>query len=205
MTFLRHGWQLLDHWFKNRSFPAADLSQREASSTRLGASAQRGSRCRDSGFTLVEVLVATMLMGVGIVGAASVFTLSSQASSAAEHRTQASHLIVSEMEAIRAIPYERAGLDPNDKGFEPSFRGHESVIWTKDPASNINPVSPYNTRMIDGTEYTIVRRITWADTGTDVYLVKKSYKVVNIEIKWADSSGTHIIQQESGLFEGGGR
>jgi Tfp pilus assembly protein PilV len=145
-----------------------------------------------------------MLMGVGIVGAASLFSLSSRASAAAEHRTQASHVIVSEMETIQALPYSKVGLNPAAKGFQRAYEGRETAVWTKPSAATPDPVSPYSVRVINGTSYTIVRNITWADSGTGAYLVKKSYKVLNIEVQWVDSSGTHTIQQESGVYQEGG-
>ena len=157
----------------------------------------------EDGFTLVEVLVATILLGIGIVGAASVFSLSSRTLSAAEHRTQASHLAMSEIEAIQAVPYDIVGLDPNAKGFEASYGGRESVVWTPSAVSETALISPYSLRTIEGTEYTIVRSITWAATGTDAYLNKRSYKAIDITIKWRDSAGTHSIHQESGIFQGG--
>ena len=198
-------WELLAQRSKIGPATTTALSPRSRAVSRCLA--RRGKRTRppegEDGFTLVEVLVATILLGIGIVGAASVFSLSSRTMSAAEHRTQASHLAMSELETIQAIPYEIVGLDPEAKGFEASYADRESVVWTQSSASRTALVSPYSLRTIDGTEYTIIRNVTWAATGTGAYLVKRSYKVIDITINWIDSSGQHTIHQESGIFREG--
>ncbi len=180
---------------------------------------ERRSANRESGFSLVEVIVATMLMGIGIAGAASVLASSSRTAATASHRSQASHLAVAEIETIRAMSYDLVAIDPEAKGFEKEFDGRETVTSdelgepaTKKPAI-LSPIGtaprsdivmPYEEVKIADMTFTVFRHVTWAAAGPDTQTIKRSYKVINIIIRWTDSSGQHEVQQETGLFSGFG-
>lgn len=171
----------------------------------------------ENGFSLVEIIVATMLMGIGIAGAASVLASSSRTSATADHRSQASHLATTEIETIRAMPYELVAIDPEAKGFETEFNGRETVTPDElgEPAAKesaiLSPtgtvprsdiVTPYEELTIGDSIFTVFRHVTWAAAGPDTQPIKRSYKVINIIIRWTDSSGQHELQQETGLFSG---
>jgi prepilin-type N-terminal cleavage/methylation domain-containing protein len=65
----------------------------------------------ESGFTLVEVLVAAGLLVVGISGAAQLLVLSSQATRDAGRTTVATLLAQQQMEVLRGAPWGSAALD----------------------------------------------------------------------------------------------
>lgn len=179
----------------------------------------------ERGLSLVEVIVATMIMGIGIAGAASVLATSSRTVAAADHRSQASSLATSEMESIRAMPYSLVRIDPTAVGYQASYGGRPTVtiataatdgpgLDTGDPdidtlyddipvPDNLSfTVIPTSTIEVAGSDYTVIRHVTWAPVGSGASLDQFGYKVVNIIVRWTDSAGQHEIQQESGLFLG---
>jgi prepilin-type N-terminal cleavage/methylation domain-containing protein len=68
---------------------------------------------RDGGFTLVEVLVAILLMGIAALGVAQLFAVSIRAASAARNQTSTTVLAAQKMEQLRALTW---GFDADGEG-----------------------------------------------------------------------------------------
>ncbi len=64
---------------------------------------------RTNGLTLIEVLLATVIIGIIAVGASNLFLLSMRSSQEAERRVVAIALANERMEMIRNLPYENVG------------------------------------------------------------------------------------------------
>ena len=141
---------------------------------------------RERGLSLVEVLVATTLLAIGIVGASSLLAVSSRTVSTADHRAQATRLAVSEMETIRAYPY-------GDVAVNSSPRGSLALVVA-------NPFIEKEAIGINGTEYVVVREISWGSIGSGRTLNTQAYKVITISVYWRDASGDHEIHHESGWY-----
>jgi len=60
---------------------------------------------RNSGMTLVEVMIATLLVGFGLASFLAAFTSASRTSEAAARRIEAVHTARSVMEDLRSRPY----------------------------------------------------------------------------------------------------
>ncbi len=68
-------------------------------------------RCvRNSGMTLVEVMVATLLVGFGLASFLSAFTAASRTSEASARRISAVHTARRVMEDLRSKPYSHSDL-----------------------------------------------------------------------------------------------
>ncbi|MFC4260133.1 type IV pilus modification protein PilV [Marinobacter lacisalsi] len=63
---------------------------------------QRGKGAKQSGIALIEVLVAVLVLGVGLLGIAAMQSVSSQMTNGAEQRTQAILLSADMLDRIRA-------------------------------------------------------------------------------------------------------
>src|SRR5690242_253194 len=70
------------------------------------------SQHQNSGFSLVEVLVALVVLGVGLLGMASLYVTTLQANGTAISRTQAVNLATDLAERIRANPNGKANYAP---------------------------------------------------------------------------------------------
>jgi prepilin-type N-terminal cleavage/methylation domain-containing protein len=92
---------------------------------RAAKRARRGSRLA---FTLLEVLVATSILAVGIVGVLAVFSLSIRAASTAEQLDTAVRLATNRLELAVAVP--AGGIRP-DSGSAGRFKW--TVTYTDKP------------------------------------------------------------------------
>ena len=75
-----------------------------------------GADTRTAGFSLLEVLCATMILGVGLVGLTEGITLTLKTSKESEVSTIAILLAESHMEEIRVEGYVSEGVDEGDFG-----------------------------------------------------------------------------------------
>jgi prepilin-type N-terminal cleavage/methylation domain-containing protein len=87
---------------------------------------------RNGAFSLLEVLLAVVILGVGIAGLAEGVTLSLRSSKEAERHTQATLLAASRLELLRAEGRLIEGEEEGDFGDEfPLYRWRETVTETE--------------------------------------------------------------------------
>jgi type IV pilus assembly protein PilV len=67
----------------------------------------------EKGFTLIEVLVATVVLSMGLLGLARVHIAAIQANTIASRLTQATTLAQDRVEQLLALPYKDPGLADN--------------------------------------------------------------------------------------------
>jgi len=82
----------------------------------------RPARLRQTGFSLVESLVALLVLSIGLLGIAGLFVESVRNSRTALLRTQAINLVGDMADRIRANATARAAYDIDNYGGEPSER-----------------------------------------------------------------------------------
>ena len=118
----------------------------------------------ESGFTLVEVLVAMMVFTITALGVAQLFAVAVRASSVARHQTSTSTLAAQKMEQLRGLTW---GFDTLNQGLPVS--DNTSNLGT-DPVSNngggLNP-SPPNSLEVNTPGYVdyMDAKGAWVGTG----------------------------------------
>jgi prepilin-type N-terminal cleavage/methylation domain-containing protein len=109
----------------------------------------------ESGFTLIEVLVAALIMVIGVLGAMGGFIDSSKASQTAQRQDVASALATQAIEQIRELPYASQAVDgsyPGSPGSGPLTSISGSNFTTQ--AGQAEPlVSAISTSGIDPVTY----------------------------------------------------
>ncbi len=82
---------------------------------------------RDRGFTLIEVIVATVLLALGLIGALMAFSLAARATGAARTDTLVPLLAEQKLSGVKALPRDelQAGTYEGDFGDE-----HPGYRWT---------------------------------------------------------------------------
>ncbi len=102
--------------------------------------------CNDTGYTIVEVLIAIMIFSVGILGIAKMQVVSINANSIAGKYTEGSSFGTSEIEKIMAIAYD-------DEADGTVTQGIYTVNWTVTdsiPTSNVKRINMNVTWNIKG-------------------------------------------------------
>lgn len=147
---------------------------------------------REDGISLMEVLVAFMLLGIVMSGSVRFFSTTLLSLQSAERRTHATALANEELENLRAIPWEDAGFYDDDFAGTPPT---DTVII--DPARPASSGAPLPEEEITraGGPLQVGRSITWVDdtqTGTAT-----DYKRLVVEVAWQDRGRTFSISVES--------
>lgn len=85
----------------------------------------------EAGFSLVEVLVATLILGVGLVGVMQGFTASLSASKTTEYQAQAVLLADSHLEELAMSPWLDVGERTGESTVYPALQWRETVKEAK--------------------------------------------------------------------------
>lgn len=147
----------------------------------------------DAGVTVIEMLVASFVLGLGVMGVAVLLISSARTASLAETQSDASALARSELEIIRSFDYSEVGIATGASGYVPTFDGLPTVT---ESAGNL--VEALDKVAIDETTFGIQRSVTWATVGSD----QKAYKIVVVIIEWSTPSGPRTLQVQTGLHQG---
>ena len=135
-------------------------------------------RKADKGFTLIEVLVALVVLCIGLLGVAGLQLTSLKSNHGSAMRTQATYLaydIVDRMRANReaALNSEAYIIDLGDEAAEGSVAANDLVAWKQNIANTLpggtddgNPDPADGSISRDGNIFTItIRWYDWDDSG----------------------------------------
>jgi prepilin-type N-terminal cleavage/methylation domain-containing protein len=124
-----------------------------------------GRPAPDAGFTLVEVLIALMLLSIMALGVANLFGIAIRATSMARHQTTTATLAAQKMEQLRSLDW---GFDAAGQGLPVS---DTSTDLSREPATNTgnglnpSPVGALDANLPGYVDYLDVRG-NWVGTGT---------------------------------------
>ena len=119
-----------------------------------------GERTEERGFTLIEVLIALLVLMVGMAGILSLQLTSMKATSFSRHATEASSLAEDKVEDLRTVPLNSArfanGNDQVDSRGVADAAGLYTRTWTIAP----------------GIETTIITvSVAWTERGNEPYTI----------------------------------
>ena len=145
----------------------------------------------EHGFTLVEMMVAVMLLGIILAAMASVIITSLTAVQRDEYRVRATQLGQEELERLRALEWDCVAFDPGDSDYIATYNGNETVDL--DPAAcsdpSIAPDPSPTVITVDGIDYTVVPHVYWIDdpeddpaTGSDP--APHDFKEFHVAVSW---------------------
>ncbi|MDX6639651.1 MAG: hypothetical protein QOF12_662 [Solirubrobacteraceae bacterium] len=111
----------------------------------------------ERGMTLIEVMVAAVILVVGILSLLTVFTSSGALTTKSEREAQAADFAEQQVELLRALPYASVAL--NATSADPTWTGFATV-------GNTNYIAPLGTETavaVDSTNGKIAPTGTWED------------------------------------------
>lgn len=148
----------------------------------------------ERGMTIVEVIVATMLLTVGVLAVLSSMGAASKASAVAEHRSTAVRVATTEIETMRSWPYDEVGIRPTSRGRTPRFESRPTVSGNNMRAQATGSVD------VAGVTYDIVRHVTWSPVSVKGSTIPDGYKLITVVVAWSDTAGRHEMRQDTGLY-----
>ncbi|MBV8984879.1 MAG: fibronectin type III domain-containing protein [Acidimicrobiia bacterium] len=163
----------------------------------------------EEGFTIIEMMVALMVLAVGVLGMAPLFLASLRTAALGANRARALALATRDVEAFHSVPYCQVGFGTSQPGFattwtDPADSSTYSTVTISDPNANIGgPSGPDET--VAGVTYHFARYIVWAagksPGGGTTYT--QAYKRVAVFVTWSDQAGSHTARQDSDVYPGG--
>jgi prepilin-type N-terminal cleavage/methylation domain-containing protein len=139
---------------------------------RCAVSSVRHTRtCRAPGFSLVEILVALLILGFGLVGLTEGITVALRTSKEAEHQTAAALLATGRLEMLRADKYLSAGETSGEFGGAFPLYGWEERI-TETTSDGL---------------YRVVIAIKLLQTGETVYELETLLFETPFSTSWGDT------------------
>jgi len=145
-------------------------------------------RSHASGFTLVEALVALVVLSIGLLGVAALQFTSLKANHGSATRTQAVYLAYDIIDRMRANPLAAGNGDYNIT-FAATPTGtdiaHKDLIaWRQNVTQSLpgGSVSPAGSVSLDAASKVLTVSIKWDDTHADVSKTPASADVVTFSV-----------------------
>ena len=145
----------------------------------------------EQGFTLVEMMVAILLLAIIFSAMVTVIVTSLTSMQREEQRVRATQLAQEELERIRAIDWDCAAIDSTDSDYAATYNGNTTVVLDAAECSDtsIAPDPSPTVRAVDGIAYTLTRNVYWMDDPADDPAVgadpePQDYKEFAVDVAW---------------------
>lgn len=139
------------------------------------------------GFTLVEVLITTVVIAVGCLGVLHMQSMSMRSGSMADQGTVAAFLAESKLEALRAVPFTDL-----DAGKTTTVCTREGACCDKKSASACTGLNPETNANYPRFPYEIVTTIV---SGQPTSFSKR----IEIQITWNDVYGRRTLSYDAAV------
>jgi prepilin-type N-terminal cleavage/methylation domain-containing protein len=159
-------------------------------------------RRKEDGFTLVEMLIAMLLMAVVMVSLAPAFYGTLRAAASSRARTVATGAATTATEVMRSLPYWTVGYTSAD--YQTGGAGYACAGASGSPVvtvttSDIDTLA--TTETLGPITYSIRRCVYWANSS--IAADTDAYKQVVVTVSWQVAQVSSSISQTSSLYPGG--
>lgn len=148
----------------------------------------------DDGFSLIEMLVAFVILGVAMSGSASFFMSAMLSLHHAESRTKATALANEELESLQALPWDDVGFYSDDDFGAPVPDG-TVLVGPQRPTAARAPLPQETLEARGGVVFTVRRSLLWIQhTQTPK---ENDYKRLHVSVDWTDGNQQRTMSVES--------
>ncbi len=150
-----------------------------------------GIIANQKGVTLIEAMVAMVLLSIGIVAVAAMQTRAIGASGAAFERTGANGVALSVLETLKALPFDDANLVAT-----PSLTSVGAWTYTEAGLPELQTVLDVPAGAAAGTVVDnsgLTYQLSWAVQDTILATGENPYKTVRVFMTWASPFGQNRL------------
>lgn len=150
-----------------------------------------GIIANQKGVSLIEAMIAMLLLSIGIVAVAAMQTRAIGASGAAFERTGANGVAVSVLETLKALPFDDANLVET-----PSLTSVGARTYTEAGFPELNTVLNVPAGAAAGTVVDnsgLTYQLSWAVQDTILPTGENPYKTVRVFMTWASPVGQNRL------------
>lgn len=140
----------------------------------------------EMGFTLIEVLIAIVILSIALLGLSSMNLYTIQGNNLARQETAAVALAQDKIEALKNLSYTDPQLTDSVTGNDGSYTALQSTTTVDSQEANIDEKGNSGT----GGTYTRITNIADSGTGANSYT---NTKLIVVIVSWTDSSGSHTV------------
>lgn len=175
-----------------------------------------GSDASEQGISLVEVMVAMLLLSMAAISLGGLFITSIGTASYSNQRSQATTLASSELASVQSIPYAQVGFYSDQLGYSATgtdglttvtLGSCSTTLCSSTPPTPL--LTPVSTISENGVTFTLDTSIVWANayvpgssTSTTVS-DSQAYKLVTVQIQWSAPGGTQSESNSTIVYPGG--
>jgi prepilin-type N-terminal cleavage/methylation domain-containing protein len=160
---------------------------------------------RDDGFTVIEMVVALLIIGIVAAGFLGVTVSTLKSARWHEQVSKANSLAQDRLEKIVTQPWASIGLYAADPGYTATVGGEPTVSLTASPRKASVPL-PVDTTTMSGVTYTVNTSITWRDdvsdnvpataAGVDSDGTTQDVKHVTVNVTWTTQNHPGTVTLE---------
>jgi prepilin-type N-terminal cleavage/methylation domain-containing protein len=149
----------------------------------------------EGGFTLLEMMVALLLLALVLAALGPAFYGLLRATSLTSQRSVANGLAVTATEQLRSIPYDQVGFYATPTGC-PSTNAVLLGSSVSDPLAQMA-----TSQTVGNVSYTIQRCVDWVNSSISGDTL--AYKQAVVTVSWKSTALTMSVSQTSALYPGG--
>jgi len=120
----------------------------------------------DSGFTLIEAMVAIVIIGAVVAAQASLLVLGAKAQTRLSAQRLASSILQSEMETLQTSPWDDLMMTPARNPTDPPIA--LCPLGNNTLRSSAQIVRPQSIKRQDDITFVITRKVEWTGNGAEV-------------------------------------
>ncbi|HMC38960.1 MAG TPA: fibronectin type III domain-containing protein [Acidimicrobiales bacterium] len=158
----------------------------------------------DDGFTLIEVMVATVVLVVVMAATAPAFFGAMRITNVTGERSQATNLAVLASEQMRSLPYTEVGYATTPASCaNPASLGVSGLGSTAAPVvlTSAGPLDSLPATTVEGhTTFTVLRCVYWS--ASSIPGSTGAYKQTVVKVSWPTTGGVVSVSQVSALYPG---
>lgn len=149
----------------------------------------------EAGTSIVEVMVATLLLSVGVLAVVTSLGAATRAARTGDLRSIAVRVAADELEVVRAMPFDQIGISAADPAYQLRFEGRSTV------SEAVNRIGATGDVVIDDMAFDIRRHVTWRPIDVGGSRINEGFKLVTIVVTWTDPAGDHEVRQDTGIHD----